>query len=291
MDGPLRAPCRLLAIDIDGTLLGRGKQISARNLEAVASARGRGVRVVLITGRRYPTARRIAAQLGPGVPLVLHHGALVVEPERERDHHGEPRVLRCVPLERESVLRAIRLGREGGADPVVHCGFRAEGRLVVSGIAADNEMLVGYVERGGADRVDVEDLERDLPDDAVQVMFAGPLPAMIALHPRLTAGLGARARVERTFYPAHGTGFLDVLHPRVGKGDALSFLAERWGIARAETIAIGDNWNDHDMLTRAGRGLVMGNADPALRSLGLEVLPTNEEDGVAVAIEKYVLVD
>jgi hydroxymethylpyrimidine pyrophosphatase-like HAD family hydrolase len=289
VDGPLTSPCRLLALDIDGTLLGGDKTISRRNLDAVEAARRAGVRVVLITGRRYPAARRVAAQLGRGVPLVLHHGALVVEPEPERDHEGAPQVLRCLPLAREAVLEAISLGRAVGADPVAHCGFLGEGRLVVAQIAADNEMLLGYVDRGRRDRVQVGDLERDLPEDVVQVMFAGRLPQMLDLYPRLVSGLGARAKVERTLYPAIGMGFLDVLHPRVGKGEALTFLRERWDIRREETVAIGDNWNDHDMLTAAGRGLVMGNAEQALKELGLEVLPTNDEDGVAVAIERYVL--
>ncbi len=62
-----------------------------------------------------------------------------------------------------------------------------------------------------------------------------------------------------------------------------------WGITAAETLAIGDNWNDHAMLRRVGLGLVMGNADPEMRTLGLPVLPTNDEDGVAVAIEAHVL--
>ena len=285
----MTARCRLLALDIDGTLLGSDKRISERTRRAVGAARGAGVRVVLVTGRRYPAARPIAVQLGPGVPLVLHHGALALEPQGERDHEGPPLILRCLPLDREVVRAAIRLGRECGADPVVHCGFRGEGRLLVAGIAADNAMLAGYVARAARERMQVEDLERDLPADPVQVMFAGPLETMIAMYPRLRAGLGARAKVERTFYPAQGTGFLDVLDPRVSKGEAVAFLSARWGIRREETVAIGDNWNDHDMLTGAGRGLVMGNADPALHALGLEVLPTNDEDGVAVAVERYVL--
>ncbi|HEV7503171.1 MAG TPA: HAD-IIB family hydrolase [Vicinamibacteria bacterium] len=288
MDGPLTA-CRLLALDIDGTLLGSDKRLSERTRRAVSAARDTGVRVVLVTGRRYPAARPIAVQLGAGIPLVLHHGALAVEPEPERDHEGVPRILRCLPLDAETVRAAIRIGRESAADAVVHCGFRGEGRLLVAEIAADNEMLAGYVSRAGRDRVPVGDLERDLPDDALQVMFAGRLPAMLDLYPRLVASLGARAKVERTFYPAQGMGFLDVLHPRVSKGEAVTFLCARWGLRREETMAIGDNWNDHDMLTGAGRGLVMGNADPALHALGLEVLPSNDDDGVAVAIEKYVL--
>ena len=174
---------------------------------------------------------------------------------------------------------------------MVHCGFRGEGRLLVATIATGNTHLRGYVDRSGDARVQVEDLEKELPDDPVQVMFAGPLAAMLDLYPRLVAGLGARAKVERTLYPGHEMGFLDVLHPQVSKGEALEFLRARWDVARAETMAIGDNWNDRDMLTGAGRGLVMGNADPALHELGLEVLPTNDEDGVAVAIERYVLAE
>ena len=280
---------RILALDIDGTLLRSDKTISARTLQAVSRARAGGVRVVLITGRRYPAARRIASQLGPGVPLVLHHGALVVEPGPERDHQGPPRVLRCLPLDRETTLATIRLGRRCGADPVVHCGFLGEGRLVVAGLDRENAMLVGYVDRGRRDRVDVQDLEEELPEDAVQVMFAGRLAAMADLYPRLVQGLGGRVKVERTLYPAHDMGFLDVLHPQVGKGEALGYLQERWGVPREATLAIGDNWNDHDMLTAAGKGLVMGNAEPALHELGLEVLPTNDDDGAAMAIARYVL--
>jgi len=280
---------RLLALDIDGTLLGGDKRISPRTLAAVHAARAAGVRVVLVTGRRYPAARPIAVQLGSGVPLVLHHGALAVEPHPETDHDGAPLILRCLPLAPDVVRQAVRLGREGGADPVVHCGFRGEGRLLVTTIAEANTHLRGYVDRSGDARVQVEDLERDLPEDPVQVMFAGPLASMLDLYPRLLAGLGTRAKVERTLYPGHEMGFLDVLHPQVSKGEALSYLCGRWGVAREETMAIGDNWNDRDMLTGAGRGLVMGNADPALHALGLEVLPTNDQEGVAVAIEKYLL--
>jgi hypothetical protein len=105
----------------------------------------------------------------------------------------------------------------------------------------------------------------------------------------LARELGAGARVERTVYPATGLVLLDVLEPSVGKAEALGFLQERWGIDPAETLAIGDNWNDREMVERSGYGFVMGNADPDLLALGLAVLPTNDEDGVARAIEQYVL--
>ncbi len=82
---------------------------------------------------------------------------------------------------------------------------------------------------------------------------------------------------------------LDVIDPAVGKAEALDFLQARWGIAAAETLAIGDNWNDREMVARAGIGFVMANADPELLALGMPVLPSNDEDGVALAIEEHVL--
>jgi len=82
---------------------------------------------------------------------------------------------------------------------------------------------------------------------------------------------------------------LEVLERSTGKADGVALLQGRWGIAAAETLAIGDNWNDREMITRAGLGFFMGNADPDLRRLGLPVLPTNDEDGVAEAVERHVL--
>jgi hypothetical protein len=271
---------RLLALDIDGTLLRSDKTISPRTREALFAAKDRGVHVVLVTGRRYPAALRVARELGHDVPLVLHNGALVVE---------DGRVLRCRPLSLETARRAIRIGRQRGADPVAHCGHQGEGRLVIETVGASSTLLAYYLDRSHPDVCKVEDLERDLVEDPVQVMFGGPADAMEALLAHLSAELGEAVCIERTFYPAQAVGILDVLAPGIGKAEALAFLQERWRVSAAETLAIGDNWNDREMLTQAGRGLLMGNADPGLLRLGLPVLPTNDEDGVAVAIEKYVL--
>jgi Cof subfamily protein (haloacid dehalogenase superfamily) len=272
---------RLLALDIDGTLLRTDKTVSPRTLLALAAAQRAGVRVVLVTGRRYPAARRVAAQLPCDVDLVLHNGALIVEGEA---------VVRCRPLALEVARLAVRVGRAAGADPVVHCGHAGEGLLVVQGaVAPSNTLLAYYLDRSHPDVRTVSDLEAALEDDPLQVMFGGGLEEMAALRARLAGPLHGRARIERTVYPHRGVSLLDVLDPGVGKAEALAFLQARFGVSAAETLAIGDNWNDHEMLSGAGLGLVMGNADPEMRALGLPVLPTNDEDGVAQAIERHVL--
>ena len=277
-----RSPIRLLALDIDGTLLRSDKTVSPRTLAALDAARAGGAHLVLVTGRRYPAARRVAEMIGGRLDLVLHNGALIFE-------NGE--VLRRRLLPRATARKAVRAGRERRADPVVHCGPRGEGRLLVEGVEPSNTLLVYYLDKSHPDVVTVPDLEAALDEDPLQVMFGGGIPEMTALIPHLEGALGGAAKIERTLYPHVGVGILDVLEPTVGKAEAVSFLQERWGVGAAETLAIGDNWNDHEMLAGAGLGFVMGNADPDLCALGLPVLPSNDEDGVALAIERHVLGD
>jgi Cof subfamily protein (haloacid dehalogenase superfamily) len=271
---------RLLALDIDGTLLSSARVVSERTRRAILAARAEGVLVVLVTGRRHPAARRVAEELGGDVPLVLHNGALIIS-------DGE--VLRCVPLPREAARTAIRLGLRHGADPVVHCGRMGEGRLLVQGVSESNTLLAYYLERSHPDVSSVDDLEHALPEEPIQVMFGGAIGEMDALRSVLAAGLGESARVEPTFYPRRQVALLDVLDRSVDKAEALAFLQERWGVGPGDVLAIGDNWNDREMLKRAGLGLVMGNADAEMLGLGLPILPTNDEDGVAHAIERYIL--
>jgi Cof subfamily protein (haloacid dehalogenase superfamily) len=275
-----RPAFRLLALDIDGTVLRSDKTVSPRTLAALDAARAGGTHLVLVTGRRYPAARPVAEMIGGRLDLVLHNGALIFE-------NGE--ILRRRLLPRDVARHAVRLGRERKADPVIHCGAGGEGRLLVEGVEPSNTLLVYYLDKSHPDVVTVPDLETALDEDPLQVMFGGDIPHMTALLPHLASGLGGAAKIERTLYPHMGVGILDVLEPSVGKGEAVRFLQDRWGVGAAETLAVGDNWNDHEMLAEAGLGLVMGNADPELCALGLPLLPSNDEDGVAVAIERHVL--
>jgi 5-amino-6-(5-phospho-D-ribitylamino)uracil phosphatase len=276
-----RPAVRLVALDIDGTLLRSDKSLAPRTRAAVDAARVRGVRVVLVTGRRYPSARRVAEELGGDVPLILHNGALVVEGGR---------VLRCRPLARAAAARAIRAGRVAGCEPVVHGGKDGEGWLLVEAGVTATGLVAYYLERARSEVRRVPDLVAALADeDPIQVMFGGTPAEMGAVQAALSLALEGRARIERTVYPATGVVLLDVIHPGVGKAEALAFVQGLWGVAAEETLAIGDNWNDREMLASAGLGFVMGNADPELLALGLPALPTNDEDGVARAIEEHVL--
>jgi 5-amino-6-(5-phospho-D-ribitylamino)uracil phosphatase len=272
---------RLIALDIDGTLLRSDKTVGPRTRAAIDRARARGVRLVLVTGRRYPSARRVAQELGGDVPLVLHNGALVIE---------DGRVLRSCPLAPAAARRTIALGRAFGMEPVLHCGARGEGLLLVAAEAPRAGLVGYYLERAREEVRVVADLAAALDSEvAIQVMFGGTRGETELLRARLSEGLAGCARLERTVYPSSGLVLLDVVNPGVGKAEALGFVQRRWGIGGEETLAIGDNWNDREMIAASGFGFLMGNADPELLALGLPTLPTNDEDGVACAVERHVL--
>ena len=194
-------------------------------------------------------------------------------------------------------MLAIQLGREAGAEPVVHCGHEGEGKLLVERMPPTEPVLAMYLRRAHADVQVVGDVLGALPEeDPIQVMFGGSIERMDPLLAALSSGVeasdrpgcGSRARLERTVYPEHGVEIIDVLSPGVGKAEAMRFVCSRLGLTPADALAIGDNWNDAQMLLEAGRGLVMGNADEGLHRLGLEVLPSNDEDGVAVGIDRHL---
>ena len=273
---------RVLALDIDGTLLNSRKEISPRNRAAIAAAREAGVRIALVTGRRYPAAKKIADLL-PGHPtLVLHNGGLVFE---------ESVAIRVRPLARDSALAVLTFAKTMGADPVVHFGHSGEGLLYVENDSPSHTLLAYYLSRSHPDVRVVENLEaavRALEEDPLQVMFGGSMKEMSDLA-RAIEVRGFDVSALRTVYPKDDLSLIDVVAPSVDKSEALRFLCARWGVAIEEVLAIGDNWNDRLMLLSAGKGCVMGNADPELRALGLEVIPGNDEDGVAWAVERFVL--
>lgn len=272
---------RVLALDLDGTLLNSRKEISARNLAAVTAARDAGLRIAVITGRRYPAARRFADAL-PGNPvLVLHNGGLVIE-------NSAP--IRVRPLGRETAGAVVAFAREFGADPVVHYGHRGEGLLYVENASPSHTLLAYYLHKSHPDVRVVENLESVIalePDDPLQVMFGGSMREMRELAQAIE-NQRFEAAALRTVYPTDDLSLIDVVGPTVDKAEALRFLCARWEVDIDSVLAIGDNWNDHGMLLAAGIGCVMANADPDLRSIGLWEVPGNDDDGVAVAIERFV---
>ncbi|HYN85605.1 MAG TPA: HAD-IIB family hydrolase [Pyrinomonadaceae bacterium] len=283
---------RLIALDLDGTLLDPHGRVSERNRRALAGARARGVRVALVTGRRFRDARPLALELGlDDVPVIAHNGALT-------KHARTLETVAALLLERGAARDVVRLGRARGADPLVSDEHEGQGVLLYETIDESNLSLVNYV--AWARRIHGEGADESvrrvgaladyLDHDPVHVGFSGTCAAVRSLSDEVAREMGGRVKQFLTLYPRRDFGLLDVVNPLASKGAGLAAVAAEYGLAREEVMAVGDNLNDLEMLEYAGTGVVMANAEPPLRARPeFHQTAANDEDGVALAIERFVL--
>jgi 5-amino-6-(5-phospho-D-ribitylamino)uracil phosphatase len=282
---------RLLALDLDGTLLNSHGQLTARNRNAIAQARHIGVRVALVTGRRFRDARPLALELGLDVPLISHNGALT-------KHARTLETVAVLPLPLPAARNALRLGRAARVDTLVSDDPDGLGTLVYDHLSGANRASTRYLawaqrlhgDKGAEAVREVPSLEDYLDHDPVHIAFSGACAAMGAFSEQLKSELGASAKVLATMYPKTDFALIDVIHPEASKGVGVAVAAAELGIAREEIMAIGDNFNDLEMLRYAGTSVVMGNADALLKQLaGFHTTASNDEDGVALAIERFIV--
>ncbi len=275
---------RLVAIDLDGTLLDSRSEIPESNRAAVARAVAAGVHVVLVTGRRYDFTLQIRQRLNVPLALIVNNGALV------KGSDGETLARRLLPRDiARTVLEATSEFRSGAA---VVFDRPQEGQVVFERIDWEDPGRRGYFERNRAFLREVSPLESSLTEDPIQVMYTGPVEEMRRLVARLAAlDFARKFAVAVAEYERRNFTIVDVIERGCSKGNALADWAARLGIRREEILAIGDNLNDRDMLAVAGLPVVMANASQELKSNGWRVTLSNDDGGVAVAIERYVLAE
>ena len=284
-------PIRLLALDLDGTLLNPRGRLTDRNRQAITEARQCGVRVALCTGRRFRDARPIALELGLDVPLISHNGALT-------KHAETLETVEVLLLPLKAAQEAVRVGQAFGADALVSDDHEGLGILVYDHLSGDNPSLRRYIhwarrvhgEEGANAIREVPSLVAWLDHEPVHIAFSGGCAAMTELAILLQAELGDTVKLLNTMYPAMDFALLDIIHPQASKGIGVAAVAAELGIERAGVMAMGDNFNDLEMLEFAGTSVVMANADASLRERQeFHLTASNAEDGVALAIEKFIL--
>ena len=272
---------RLLAIDIDGTLLNSKFQISERDLDALRNAHGSGVEVVLVTGRRHTFALPIAQQLGFEFWLISSNGAITRSLSGETFHRDL--------LPRETCRELCAQMQEFRGNTVVTFDKETKGALVLERMDELTASIQKWLEKNMAFIEFVVPLEKALTSDPVQSMFCGQISRMQqALEKLQSSPLSDRITVLRTEYPLRDLCILDVLNRACSKGHALERWATYRGISRDEVMAIGDNFNDLEMLAFAGHPFIMENACAELKARGWPVTRSNDENGVAAAIERVL---
>lgn len=273
---------RLIALDVDGTLLDSHWQVPEANRGAIERAIARGIEVALVTGRRFEFARPVIDALPDPLTLIVNNGALV----KTRD--GLTVVAHLLPRDiAREVLDATRAFRDTAA--VVFDRVR-EGQVVLERIDGQGRAYRSYVLRNREFVSACDPLENCLTEDPIQLMFHGPFALMRELLGELRAlTIADRFAISVTEYESRDFMMVDVVRAGCSKGATLVEWAARRGITRAEVMAIGDNLNDREMLEFAGVPVVMGNAVAELQALGWPVTGTNDEAGVASAIETFAL--
>lgn len=271
-------PIRLLAVDIDGTLLNSQFRISDLDLQALRNAHASGIEVILVTGRRHTFALPIAEQLGFDLWLISSNGAITRSLSRETFHRD------LLPL--ETCRELVATMKEFRGNTVVTFDTESKGALVLERM----DELTGSIQRWLEQNLQFIDfvvpLENALVSDPIQTMFCGPVPRMQNALMRLeSSDLAGRITTLRTEYPARDLCILDVLNRDCSKGHALERWAKHRNIRREQIIAIGDNFNDLEMLAFAGMPFIMGNASDELKARGWPVTLSNDQNGVAAAIE------
>ena len=266
---------RLLALDLDGTVIGKDRRVTDPVRAAVAAAQARNVCVTLVTGRMFRTALPFAKQLGLRDPLICYNGALVRHPRTDA-------VLHHTPMPGSLAADAIAL-LHGAGTCVIAC---IDERL---GIVENGSQFAGFVRRWGSPdgahlfvASNLAEIARATPP--TKLMFFGEPPLVERELAHLTAHFGTGLSVVRSDVTLG-----EVTAPGLSKGLALAILARHLGVAREHVMAIGDEDNDVPMLQWAGLGLAMGNAPNSVQRIANAVIPSVEEDGVAWAIREYIL--
>jgi Cof subfamily protein (haloacid dehalogenase superfamily) len=272
---------RLLATDIDGTLLNPQFKISEGDLAALRRAHAAGIEIVLVTGRRHRFALPIAQQLGFDLWVISSNGAVTRSLKGETFHRD------MMPV--ETCRKLCGAMREFRGNTVLTFDQENKGAIVLERLDELNESIQRWLEKNMEYIEFVVPIEKALVRDPVQAMFCGSMArmqsALIALE---GAGMDGQVTVLRTEYPERDLSMIDVLNAGCSKGHALARWAGHRGLGREEVMAIGDNHNDVEMLEFAGHPVIMGNACEELRERGWTVTLGNGECGVAAAVDLVV---
>ena len=273
---------RLIGIDVDGTLLDPRGQIPQANIDAIHDAVAAGIHVALVTGRSYPFVRPIAEPLPSTMTLIVSNGAV------ERGMDGARFAQRLLGRDiARAVLESTRLFRHAAA---LVFDRDADRQVMFETMDWEHPGRKAYWSRNQSLIAQSVPLEDALVEDPIQVMFNGGVEAMRILVEELRAG-ARDFTVSLTEYVHRDFSLIDVTAPAATKGRALAWRAAQLGIDRREVMAVGDNFNDLEMLEFAGVPVVMANSVTGLLERGWAVTGDNEHAGLAEAIHKFALSD
>ena len=259
---------KLIAIDLDGTLVHNAREIPERNLAALKRVMAQGVTVAIATGRMHSSAEQFVTRLGlEGTPLISCNGAMVRV-------HGDAEPLLHVPVPADLAAAVV----QHSVEEQLHLNYFLDGELYVTHM---DHWARLYQSRTGNLPIPLGDLRRFDGQSPTKLLIAAGPHEVDALLPREQALFGDRLYVTRSMPE-----YIEYLNPAVSKGAAVEWLAAHLGLQREQVMAMGDMLNDLPMIEWAGIGVAMPKAEAAVREAA-DFVPEHEEEGVAEALERY----
>jgi Cof subfamily protein (haloacid dehalogenase superfamily) len=275
-------PVKFIALDLDGTLLNSRQEISPKNCAALEAAAARGIGLLITTGRRLHSALPLLALLRCPLTIAASNGALVATAAGE--------VLYRDFLPRPVAARILEAGIHYRPYAVAIFDTPGKGQVMMQLGASPQGPFGWYLRTAPECLVQVEDLAAALPRDPIQVMFGGPPAHLEPLGDVLHASPASEdVQLTWTKYLTRDISLLDVMNRGCSKASALHWWLGLAGGTPEEAMAIGDNFNDLEILQMAGFPVVMANASAGLNRDGWHVTLSNDEDGVATAIQAFAL--
>ncbi|CAM4452805.1 Cof-type HAD-IIB family hydrolase [Paenibacillus tarimensis] len=261
---------KLIAIDCDDTLLNDEVQVTEATKQALAAAIAKGVTVTLATGRMFASAQQIARQIELNVPIITYQGSLVKNLIDEQVLYE-----RSVPT--DAAQQIFEYCEQKG----LHLQLYIRDELYTT---EENDKVKGYSKLSNVPYKVQPDYTKLLLEPLTKMLIIDDPGLLDNVADELRAIVGDRVHITKS--KAH---YLEFMHKEGTKGHAVAFMADLIGCSMDEVIAIGDAWNDQEMLEVAGLGVAMGNSVPALKEIADYITLSNNEDGVRHVIEKFIL--
>jgi hypothetical protein len=263
-------PIKLLATDLDGTLVADLHTIPSRTQATIRALVKQGIYVVIATGRGYEDTRKFVHSLGLTTPVICYQGAVIYDSQTDETIANEG-------LSMLVTHQLIDLARSLDLSLSLHL----DGNAYTERQTAQSQAFFGDI---GTSLTEVTDLKQAVTTQPIKGMIVHPPHEIQAMVAHLQTAVGDRLNVF------HSLGILiEITSPNVSKGYALETLAAHYGISQNEVMAIGDQDNDVEMIAWAGVGVAMGNASSKAKAVADHIAPPLEQEGAAWAIEKFIL--
>lgn len=268
---------KLLVVDIDGTISGESNTISSTVKQAIAAVQSQGIQVAIATGRMYRSALRFHQDLNSTLPLMAYQGAWIQDPTSQQIYQHSP-------VSRDIALQLLDYFEQPALRSLLSVHFYINDQLYVRDITPETQ---AYAARSGITPIPVGDLRQTLSQEPTKILALCDDTSVIK---DLLGNLRRQYTPAELYMTTSVATFFEATNAVVNKGNAVRYLAEEvLGLQRQNVMTIGDNFNDLEMLEYAGIGVAMGNAPEDVKAIANWVAPSVEVDGVATAIEKFLL--